>query len=161
NMRGGRPVVIAPIEDSPAERAGLLAGDTIVMVDGDDVSSLTLTELVARVRGPRGSSVRLTGIHPGESTTSEIDITRDQVTVRSVTAAVVPGTTIGHLRVNRFGPATSQELVDAINQLRADGADRLILDLRNNPGGLLNESISAASQFLREGNVLLEEDAKG
>jgi carboxyl-terminal processing protease len=150
NLRGGRPVVIAPIEDSPAER-----------VDGDDVSALTLTELVARVRGPRGTAVKLTVIHPGESTTAEIEITREQVTVRSVTAALVPGTSIGHLRVNRFGPSTSKELVEAIKQLRAEGADRLVLDLRNNPGGLLHEAISAASQFLREGNVLLEEDAKG
>jgi carboxyl-terminal processing protease len=161
NLRGGRPVVIAPIEDSPAERAGILAGDTIVMVDGDDVSALTLTELVARVRGPRGSVVKLTVIHPGESTTAEIEITRDQVTVRSVTSALVPGTTVGHLRLNRFGPTTSKDLVEAIKQVRADGADRLVLDLRNNPGGLLHEAVSATSQFLREGNVLLEEDAKG
>jgi carboxyl-terminal processing protease len=161
NLRGGRPVVIAPIEDSPAERAGLLAGDTIVMVDGDDVSTLTLTELVNRVRGPRGSVVKLTVIHPGESTTAELEITRAEVTVRPVTWALVPGTTIGHLRVNRFGPTTSKELIAAIGQLREEGADRLVLDLRNNPGGLLHEAVATTSQFLKDGNVLLEENAKG
>src|SRR5207248_4242813 len=141
NMRGGRPVVVAPIEDSPAEQAGLLAGDTIVMVDGDDVTNYTLTELVTKVRGPRGTSVKLTVIHPGESTTVDLSITRAQVKVKSVTYAMVPGTTVGHLRLNRFGPTTSKELIDALADLRGQGADRAVLDLRNNPGGLLDEAV--------------------
>lgn len=161
NLRGGRIVAVAPIEDSPAERAGLLAGDAIVMVDGEDVTMLSLAELVAKVRGPRGSAVKLTVIHPGESTTTDLTITRDRVNVRPVTWAIVPGTTVGHIRINRFGSATTRELVDAIAAARKDGAERLVLDLRNNPGGLLHEAVSTTSQFLKSGDVLLEEDAKG
>jgi carboxyl-terminal processing protease len=161
NVRNGRPVVVAPLEDSPAERAGLLAGDTIMTVDGVDVTSYTLTELVTKVRGARGTPVTLTVLHPGDSASVDLTIVRDEVKSPSVTWALVPGTTVGHVRISRFGQGTGREVTDAITTAKAAGADRLVLDLRNNPGGLLSEAIASASQVLKEGDVLLEEDASG
>lgn len=161
NVRNGHPVVVAPLEDSPAERAGLQPGDSILMVDGEDVTNATLTELVSKVRGPRGTPVRLIVLHPNDASAVELTIVRDSITTRAVTWAIVPGTTIGHLRINRFGPRTTEELKRALAAARGAGADRFVVDLRNNPGGLLNEAVSATSQFLSEGDVLLEENAKG
>lgn len=161
NVRNGRPVVVAPIEDSPAEKAGLLPGDTILSVDGQDVSSASLGEIVSKVRGPRGTIVRLGVLHPGQSSSVDLSIERGPITVRSVTWVLVPGTSLAHVRINRFAGGTTQELKDALAAGRAAGAQGFVLDLRNNPGGLLNEAVSASSQFLKDGNVLLEENAKG
>ncbi|HEV8633185.1 MAG TPA: S41 family peptidase [Chloroflexota bacterium] len=161
NMRGGRPVVVAPIEGSPAERAGLRAGDSIVAVDGLEVTSLSLSELVERVRGPRGSTVTLTVVRLNDSASLEIPIRRDEITVRPVTWTMVPGAAVGHIRINRFAATTTDELKQAITAARERGAEALLIDLRNNPGGQLNQVVSSASQFLTQGDVLLEENAKG
>jgi carboxyl-terminal processing protease len=161
NMRGGRPFVVAPIEGSPAARAGLRAGDTIVAVDGEDVTALSLSELVDKVRGPRGSTVRLTVVRLNDSANVEIAIERDEIRISPVTWTMVPGAAVGHIRINRFVGGTTDELKDAIRGARGQGAEALVIDLRNNPGGQLGQVVASASQFLTEGDVLLEENAKG
>ena len=161
NIRNGHPVIVAPLEDSPAEKAGLQPGDAVLAVDGEDVTGATLSDLVTKVRGPRGTSVKLTVLHPNDASAVEVTIVRAAITSKSVSWAIVPGTTVGHVRINRFGPGTTQELKDAIAAAQAAGADRFALDLRNNPGGLLNEAVSTTSQFLKDGDVLLEQNAKG
>jgi carboxyl-terminal processing protease len=106
NLRNGHPIVVAPIEDSPAEKAGLLPGDTILSVDGQDVSAASLSEIVGKVRGPRGTVVRLGVVHPGQSSPVDVSIVRGPITVKSVTWALVPGTSFAHVRINRFAAAT-------------------------------------------------------
>lgn len=161
NLRNGRPIIVAPIEGSPAERAGLRAGDTVVAVDGLDVGSVSLNELVEKVRGPRGSTVILTVIHLHETNPVEVTVERGEVRVSPVTWTMLPGTPVAHVRINRFAANTPAELKRAVEDARLAGAEALVVDLRNNPGGLLNQAVSTASQFLSEGNVLLEENAKG
>ncbi len=161
NMRNGRPSVVTPIEGSPAERAGIRPGDAILRVDGVDVTAITLTDLVSKVRGPRGSTVILTVIHQGDSNSVDIPVQRDSVKVKTVTWVMIPGTTIAHVKVNRFGQNTTKDLRTSLTESQTAGATQLVLDLRNNPGGLLTEAVSTASQFLKSGDALLEENAKG
>jgi carboxyl-terminal processing protease len=160
-VRNGLPTVVAPIAGSPAQKAGIRPGDVIVKVDGKSVSSLSLDEVVRLVRGPEGTTVNLTINHRGETGLIEVSIVRAKLIVPNVTWAMLPGTKTGHVLISQFGERTSDELIKAIGQMKSAGATAIILDLRNNPGGLLNEAVGVASQFLREGTVLLEENAQG
>lgn len=159
--RDGRPTIVAPIEGSPAERAGLRPGDVMVRVDGEDVADLTLSQIVSRVRGPRGTTVRLDVIHPGQTVITSVTIVRDEVSVPMVTWAIVPGTSVAHVRIAQFGHNVSSELRQALKDARAAGATSLIVDVRNNPGGLLDQAIGVTSEFQDGGVVLLQEDREG
>jgi carboxyl-terminal processing protease len=133
----------------------------IVRVDGQDVADLPLAQIVQRVRGPAGTEVTLTVIHRGETSLSEIKVVRAKITVPSVAWTMLSGTSVAHILLSQFAERATSDLVAAIKEARAAGATALILDLRNNPGGLLEEAIGVASQFLGEGNVVLEQDAQG
>jgi carboxyl-terminal processing protease len=161
NVRDGRPIIVAPLEGSPAERAGLRAGDAVVAVDGEDVSALSLSELVDRVRGPRGSSVTLTVVRSSEPAGIDVAITRGEIRISPVSWSMVPGASVAHIRINRFAASTTDELKAAIREARDGGAEALLVDLRNNPGGQLSQVVASASQFLTEGDVLVEENARG
>ena len=160
-MRNGRPTIIAPIPGSPAQRAGLRPGDVIVRVDGREVSGLKVDQVVDLVRGPAGSPVTLTVIHPDQGGLTDVTVTRARITVPSVSWARVPGTAVAHVLISQFAERTTDDLVGALNEARSGGATAIVLDLRNDPGGLRDEAIGAASQFLGEGNVLIERDAQG
>jgi carboxyl-terminal processing protease len=161
SMRDGQPVVVAPIPGSPAQQAGIRPGDAIVRVDGQDVGDLTVEQVVNLVRGPAGTSVTLTLLHQGETTLSDVTITRAQITVPSVSWAMLPGTTVAQILVSQFSENTGKDLVSALGDAKTGGATALALDLRNDPGGIRDEAITVASQFLRDGNVLIERDAAG
>ncbi len=160
-VRNGAPTVLAPVPGSPAQAAGIRPGDIIVRVDGRDVAGLTLEEIVNMVRGPRGTMVTVTVIHSGDTTLTDIAVTRARVTVPNVTWVKVPGTNTVHILISQFGERATQELVVALNSARSGGATSIILDLRNDPGGLRDEAVSVASQFLKDGNVLIEQDSEG
>jgi carboxyl-terminal processing protease len=160
-VRDGRPTVVAPLAGSPAQRAGLRPGDVIVRVDGQDVSALTLDELVRRVRGPAGTSVTLTVIHAGETRLTDLVVVRARITVPSVTWTRLPGTSVALVAISQFAEHAGDELATALRQVQSAGATAVILDLRDDPGGLRDEAIAAASQFLRDGAVLIEQDAQG
>lgn len=160
-VRDGRPTIVAPLPGSPAQQAGLRAGDILVRVDGQDVSDLSIDQIVSRVRGPAGTSVTLTVLHRGEASLTDITVVRAQIIVPNVSWAILPGTGVAHVAVSQFGERASDDLVAALQEARAGGARGVILDLRNNPGGLRNEAVEVASQFLADGNVLLEQDAQG
>ena len=157
----GQAVVVAPLEGSPAEKAGIRPGDVIVAVDGEDVTEFNLSEVIGRVRGPKGTSVVLSVIHAGEQTPTDVRIVRDKIALSSVTSTILPGTNVLMVRIASFSDNVGSDLEQIISQARAEGANSIILDLRDSPGGLLDEAVAVASQFLAEGDVMLEQDADG
>jgi carboxyl-terminal processing protease len=160
-VREGLPVIVAPIDGSPAAEAGLKAGDILVRVDGEDVTRLPLSEIVEKVRGPAGTDVQLTVLRPADNQTYDFTITRREIDVPAASWALVPGTSIADVRISQFSANAERDVVNAIQSAQAAGATGLIVDVRNNPGGLLDQAIKVTSQFLTSGNVLLEEDAEG
>ena len=160
-VRNGRVTIVAPIDGSPAEKAGLKPGDIIAKVDGVDVTDLSLSEVVAKIRGPRGTTVNIDVVHVGQSVVSSVAVVRQQIKTQMVTWAMVPGTTVAHLRITQFGQSTDNDLRLALKEARAAGATSLIADVRNNPGGLLEQAVDVTSEFVDKGAVLLQEDRTG
>lgn len=156
------PVIVAPFDGSPADQAGVLSGDIIMEVNGEDVTTLPLNEIVTRIRGPEGTDVTLTLLRRGqENRTVEVTITRGEISVPAATWAMIPETNVGLIRLSQFSANAAPNLIQSVEEAREAGATALIVDVRNNPGGLLEQAIRVTSQFLEEGNVLLEEDAQG
>lgn len=160
-MRDGLPVIVAPFDGSPAEEAGIRAGDIIMEVDGEDVTSWSLGDIVEVIRGAAGTDVVLTVLRADEGTSQEITINRGEITVPAATWAMLPGTQVALVRLSQFSGNATDEITLAINEAEAAGAESLIVDVRNNPGGLLDQAIRVTSQFLQDGNVLQQEDAQG
>ena len=160
-MKGGRVVVVAPMDGSPAQKAGLQPGQIILKVDGRDVTGLSLPQVVDRIAGPEGTKVTLTILHPETEAVQEVTLVRAVITLEKVSWNRLPGTEVAHLRVVRFSQGVTKGLKEALESIRQQGMRGIILDLRNNPGGVLTEAVSVASQFLSEGNVLLEKDSEG
>jgi len=160
-MKNGNPTIVAPFDNSPAQKAGLKPGDVITKVNGTDISGLPLNQVVSKILGPAGTNVTLTVLDPKTGQTRTVTITRAKIQVSNVTWQMLPGTKIAQIRIAGFSQGVTKDLQKAINDAKQQGATAVILDLRNNPGGLLSESIGVASQFLTSGNVLLEKDAKG
>ncbi len=159
--KDGYVTIVAPMDGSPAQKAGLHAGDAILKVDGQDMSDVPLQQVVGHILGPAGTSVTLTILDPKTTKTSDVTLVRAKITVDNVTSQLLPGTTVAHVRIAGFSQGVSQELKQALAGLTGQGVTGIILDLRNNPGGLLDEAVNTASEFLASGDVLLEKDAQG
>lgn len=157
DVREGQTVIVAPIEGSPAEAAGIQAGDIILRVDGADTSGWTVEELMTNVRGPGGTSVVLTVIHPGETAPVDIEVERDTIEIPSVSWAMLPNN-VAFVRLNSFAERSAAELEEALVEAQEEGATTLVFDMRDNPGGLVNEAIGVASQFLPSGTTVLVEE---
>jgi carboxyl-terminal processing protease len=155
------PIIVAPFDGSPAAEAGIKAGDIILGVNGEDVTAMSLDEIVERVRGPEGTEVTLTVLHKDATTSEDITIVRGEIKVAAVSWAMLPDSTIAFLRLSQFSANAQEEIVAALNEIQAAGATGLVMDVRNNPGGLLTQAIGVTSQFLDRGNVLQEESATG
>lgn len=153
-------VIIAPLEGSPAERAGLRPGDRILLIDGKDASGMSVVEAVSKIRGPRGTKVTLSVLHEGDRRAVDVEITREQIKTPSVVRRVLPGD-IGYLRLAFFSERSKDEVTSALSALVKSPVKALILDLRNNPGGLLDETIGITSQFLKDGVVAYQVDKEG
>ncbi len=160
-MKDGRPTIVAPFDGSPAQKAGVKPGDVILQVDGKDVSGQSLTQIVSQVSGPAGTQVTLTLQDPNTGNTRDVTITRAKIQIHNVTWHMLPGTTLAHVRIAAFSSGATDDLKKALQEAKAQGATGIVLDLRNDPGGLLSEAVSVASQFLPSGNVMLEKDAQG
>jgi len=154
NEEGGVPVIVAPIEGSPAEAAGVQAGDVILRIDGESTEGLTIDDVVRRIRGEPGSQVTIEVRHLGEEASVELTITRAAINVPAVTWRMLPGN-VAHIRLSQFSEKAKPEMQRALADAKAQGATKLILDLRNNPGGLLEQAIGVTSQFLPEGKTVL------
>ena len=148
--------VIAPIDDTPAQRAGVEAGDLIIKVNDKAVKGLTLTESVRLMRGEPGTKVTLDVVREGEAQPLQIDIVRDIIEVRSVRSRMLEPN-YGYLRISTFTGGTGRLLEEELQKLRArnDGALRgLVLDLRTNPGGVLNAAVDVSDAFLNRGEIV-------
>ena len=154
-MENGVVKVVAPIDDTPASRAGVEAGDYITHLDGEPVLGLTLSEAVERMRGPINTELKVT-IRRGEQDPFDLTLVRDRITVSSVRSRSEEGG-IGYIRITRFNEQTTPGLELAIDKLKAEMGDELIgfvVDLRNNPGGLLREAINVSDAFLERGEIV-------
>lgn len=160
DARAGGPAIISVIDGSPADKAGLQAGDTIVAVDGVRTDRSTTDELVRRVRGEAGTPVDLR-IRARDGTTRDVTILRERISVPAVDWAFVPGTRIAVLRLVQFSDGAGEALMDAARDALEAEASAVVLDLRGNPGGLLDEAIRVASTFLEDGVVYRSVDRDG
>ncbi len=156
-----RPFIITPFAGSPAEKAGIRAGDVILQVDGVDVTGMPLDDVVSRIKGEKGTKVTLTVLHENESAPQDITVVRDEIKIPAVDWAFIPDTKIAFIRLNQFSGVVNEQMVAAIKSAQAEGATALIVDVRMNGGGLLDQAIKVSSQFLQDGDVLLEKNAKG
>ncbi len=160
-MQGTVPVIVAPIEGSPAEAAGIKSGDLILKIDGETTEGLLIDEVISRIRGPKGTEVKLQIRHAGEEGTVDVTIKRANVNVPAVTWHMLPGD-IAHVRLSQFAENADAELRAAIEAAQSDGAKGIILDVRDNPGGLRDQAVSVTGLFVPTGSpVLLEVDRDG
>jgi carboxyl-terminal processing protease len=160
-MKDNHLVVVAPIDGSPAQKAGLHSGEIISQVNGQDITGLPLEQVISRILGPAGTQVTLTIQDPSSGQTRDVTLTRVKITIQNVTWQRIPGTTIADVRIAAFSQGVSAELHQALSDIQQQGMTGIVLDLRDDPGGLLDESVGVASQFLSSGNVLLEKDVHG
>jgi carboxyl-terminal processing protease len=156
-MEDGLIKVVAPIDDTPAAKAGVLANDIITMLDDEAVQGMTLNQAVDKMRGPVNTKIKLTIMRKGVDKPIVVNITRDVIRVKSVRSHS-EGNDVGYIRVTQFNEQTTDGLKEAIsdlkNQLGADKVKGYILDLRNNPGGLLDQAISVSNAFLNKGEIV-------
>lgn len=145
--------VITPLVGTPAEAAGVLAGDVILLIDGESTEGISLSEAAYRIRGEVGTTVTLTVRHEG-GTTEDIPIVRDTIIIEPVESDLVAEGTIGYIRVLRFEPDTELEVDRALSSFDLENLTGLILDLRSNAGGLMDQAIRVAGRFVDEGIVL-------
>ena len=156
-----RVMITAPLPDTPAERAGIRAGDIIMAVDGEDTLGWSVLDAVNRIRGKRGTTVVLSVVHLGELDPVDVPIIRGKIPQNSVYARMLEDAPYGVARIASFTQRTPDELRDIISELQSQGAEGIILDLRNNPGGLLSTTVETASEFLDGGLVTYEVDGRG
>jgi carboxyl-terminal processing protease len=156
-MEDGLIKVVAPIDETPAAKAGILANDVITQLDGEQVQGLTLNQAVEKMRGPVNTKIKLTIMRKGQDKPIEVSLTRDVIRVRSVRSQV-EGEDVGYIRMTQFNEQTTEGLKKAITDITAKiSKDKLkgyILDLRNNPGGLLDQAISVSDAFLEKGEIV-------
>lgn len=157
-MEDGFVKVIAPIDDTPASRAGMKTGDLIIRIDETPVKGLSLNEAVNMMRGPRGTTITLTVVREGSDLPFEVQIERDVIRVQSVRSEMLePG--FGYLRITTFQTQTAQMLVEHARKLQREsgGLKGLVLDLRNNPGGVLHGAVGVSDAFLSDGLIVYTE----
>jgi len=158
-MEDGFVKVIAPIDDTPAQRAGIQAGDLIIRLDDTPVKGLTLNDAVKIMRGKPGTVLRLTVVREGVDQPLKIDIERDIIKVKSVKSRMLEDG-FGYVRISQFQSKTAENMVDAIEDLKKKGGGSLkglVLDLRNNPGGVLNGAVAVSDAFLKKGLIVYTE----
>ncbi len=155
-MEDGFAKVISPIDDTPAFRAGLQAGDLIISLDGKSVKGMTLNDAVKIMRGDPGTDIKLTVIREGADKPLTFTVTRDIISVKSVKSRILePG--YGYIRISNFQSKTARDLVNELSKLKKENKDELkglVLDLRNNPGGVLNAAADVSDAFINKGKLV-------
>ncbi len=151
--------IIAPVRDTPAERAGLKPGDVIALINDEDTSGMSVDTAVSKIRGQAGTQVKLKVLRPNTDPL-DLTITRADITVPSVTWSL-KNSTVGYIQISTFGSDTASLINKAAGELKAQGAKKVILDLRNNGGGYLDAGVDVASEFLTNGKLVVEERTGG
>ncbi len=146
-IKDGILTVIAPIEDTPAFKAGIKAGDKILKISGESTKNMGLTDAVSKMRGPKGTSIILTIFREGWKETKDFTIVRDIIKIKSVKSKMLQDG-IGYIKITQFQESTGPDLSAALDKLSKEGMTSLIIDLRNDPGGLLNSAVEVTEQFL-------------
>ncbi|HZL47213.1 MAG TPA: S41 family peptidase [Opitutaceae bacterium] len=154
-LRGGKIVVVAPVADTPGDRAGIRRADEIVKVDGQSTEKLGMDKVVSRLRGQPGTKVAVTLFRPSTKATLDLTLTREIIRVESVRDVRMVGDSIGYIQLTQFSDRTGAEFKRALQQLQSQGAKALILDLRNNPGGLLDAAVAVAEPFFKPGELIV------
>jgi carboxyl-terminal processing protease len=177
-------IVVAPLDGSPAQKAGIKAGDLIVKVDGQYVNGLSLNQVVDKIRGPKGTTVKINVQHKSGEQPVDVNIVRDTITVKSLTTwiknvkdidsintkdsqvAAIANDKVIYIRLSQFGDNTNEEwakiAADSNAQLQKDKSIKgIVFDLRNNPGGYLNDAVYIVSEFVKDGDAVLQEDKNG
>lgn len=157
--REGFLAVIAPLPDTPAQKAGIRAGDLILKIEDQETTNVSLPEAVRLIRGPKGTAVKLTLLHQEEAEPYEVSVVRDKIVVPSVKLSFEDD--VAHLQLLTFGDRTKQEWLAAVNRILAKQPKGVILDLRNNTGGYLDGAVFVASEFLADGVVVQQEFSDG
>lgn len=152
-------VVVSPIEDTPAYKAGIKAGDILLKIDGEDLSGQSLNEVVKKIRGQDGSQVTLT-LKRGSEEAKDITVTRSDIKLKSVYGRM-DGDGIGYIRVTNFNEDTDKDFGEKLQQLRDQGMKALVLDLRDNPGGLLESGVGVARYLVPKGPIVSVTDKDG
>ena len=147
--------IISPIEDTPAYKVGLKTGDKIVKIDGEITKDLTLLEAVKKLRGKPGTDVKVTVLRETEKKLLDFTITRSIIKIESIKRAEIIEGGIGYIRLVEFQENTQKDLEESLKRLEQQGIKGLILDLRNNPGGLLDTAVEVAEKFLEEGKIIV------
>lgn len=155
-IRGKILTVIAPLQGSPAEKAGLRSGDKILKVDDTETSQMSIEDAVQKIHGKKGTDVMLTIFREGDADVRQITITRDTISVKSVTADYKGGD-IAHIKLTRFGDDTAKDFSAISDELVRRNVKGIVLDMRNNPGGLLQAAVDIAGKFLEKGSAVVQE----
>lgn len=155
STRRGYPVVVTPMENTPARRAGLQTGDLIMTIDGKDTFGMLLQDVASSLKGPAGTPVSMTVRRKGEPEALDFHVVRDVIRIPSLPVCSAIDSDIGYVRVARYAAGTASELDSCLNELESEGVRGLILDLRGNPGGLLLEAVRVCEQFLPEGKLVV------
>ncbi|HBT81224.1 hypothetical protein A2757_01995 [Candidatus Giovannonibacteria bacterium RIFCSPHIGHO2_01_FULL_48_47] len=155
-VKKGILTVVAPLKGTPAFRAGIKAGDKILKIGDEETTDLNVEEAVKLIRGPKGTTVRLTVLSEGEDKSKELEVVRDTIQVPVLETEKI-GTDVFTIKLHNFSERSPFEFQQALRTFVFSGADKLIIDLRNNPGGFLEASVDIASWFLKTGEVVLRE----
>ncbi len=161
-MKNGVLTIVSPIEGTPAWKAGLKAGDKIIKINGQPTRGMTLMDAVKKLRGPKGTKVTITIMREGVDKPFDVTIVRDIIKIKSVKYKWLDKKAgIGYIKIRSFQENTTKELDSAFNTLYKDGLKGLVLDLRNNPGGLLSQAVSVSDRFLKGGKLIVYVKGKG
>lgn len=160
-MQDGKVTIVAPIEGSPAEKAGLRPNDQVLSVDDESLEGLTLNESVAKIRGPKGTEVVLEVLRSGSSTPQKITVKRDEIPLETVDAEMLDGH-IGKIRISNFAEKTAADFSEQLQQLEQQDMQGLIIDVRGNPGGYLEAVVEISNELIPDGKpILWTEDREG
>lgn len=162
NMIDDTLMVIQPVLGGPSEKAGIIAGDRIVSVDGTPIAGVQMSkeEIMRRLRGPKGTKVNLGIIRQGFDEELTFKVTRDKIPVKSITATYMLRPGVGYIRIGNFGATTHEEFVKSLEKLRKDGMQSLVLDLQENGGGYMKAAVDVANEFLQSRDLIVYTDGR-